>query len=172
MCLYQIISLGYRVPWTVIHYWEKRFDRKLIEYIVKHIGNILDDKVRYEYSVIDSTKFSLWNMDVIEFHILSRKNRDTLYPVSIGFGSDFKTHLRILVDGKGFLFADRWYEYEEFIREVYRHGYKPVIKPNIWRDIGGIRLEENMMNYIRSVVWEKDYSVHYQTGLETGLKQC
>ena len=125
--------LGYRVPWTVIHYWEKKFDRDVIEGLVKHVGGILDDEVGYEYSVIDSTKFSLWSRDTMEFHILARKNRYTLYPVSVGFGSDFKTHLRTLVDGKGFLFADRWYEYEEFIRSVYRHGYKPVIKPNIWR---------------------------------------
>ena len=136
-----IYFLGYRVPWTVIHYWEKRFDRRLIEYLVKHIGRILDDEVGYEYSVIDSTKFSLWSRDIIEFHILSRKSRYTLYPVSVGFGSDFKTHLRTLVDGKGFLFADRWYDYEEFIREVYRHGYKPVIKPNIWRVEGYWRVK-------------------------------
>ena len=58
----------------IIHYWEKRFDRRLIEHLVKHIGRILDDEIGYEYSIIDSKKFSLWNTDVIEFHILSRKS--------------------------------------------------------------------------------------------------
>ena len=85
----------------------KKFDGELIEYIVKHIGNILDDKVGYEYSVIDSTRLSLWSKDTIEFHILARKSRYTLYPVSVGFGSDFRTPIRTLVDGKGLLFADR-----------------------------------------------------------------
>ena len=53
-----IYFLGYRVSWTVIHYWKRRFDRDLIEYLVG-----------YKYSVIDSTKHSLWNMDIIEVRL-------------------------------------------------------------------------------------------------------
>ena len=85
-----IYFLGYRVPWTVIHYWERRFDRDLIEYLVE-----------YKYSVIDSTKFSLRNMNIIEVRLGENMMKD--YIGSVGevlfnalanwFGDRFKTTL-------------------------------------------------------------------------------
>ena len=41
--------LGYRVSWTVIHYWERRFDRDVIESLVKHIGRVLADSWYEEF---------------------------------------------------------------------------------------------------------------------------
>jgi len=46
---------GERVDHSVIHYWEKRVGKDLLKEIVVRIGRLLEEKLGYLFSVLDST---------------------------------------------------------------------------------------------------------------------
>jgi hypothetical protein len=118
-----------RVPKSTISYWEKRFDSSLIERIVKAIGSKVEELLGYLFSILDSTKFTSWNKSLIEFHLLVRKAKETVYPVAIAFGSSFLTPLRAIVSGEGELFADAWYDNNLILKRMFKQGYLPIVKP-------------------------------------------
>ena len=68
----------YRIPYTGIHYWEKRFDMDLIESLVKHIGNILDDEVGMNILllILQSSAYGIW---ISQSFIYLVGKVDTLY---------------------------------------------------------------------------------------------
>jgi hypothetical protein len=82
-CDYSRIVCKSRVDHAVIHYWEKKFDKKLIERIVKAIGSKLEQLIGYMFSVIDATEFTRWNKSNLEFHLFNRIANGTIYPISI-----------------------------------------------------------------------------------------
>jgi hypothetical protein len=71
-----------RVPKSTIAYWERRFDSRLIERIVRALGRKVEQLLGYIFSILDSTKFTSWNKTLIEFHLLVRKAEETVYPCS------------------------------------------------------------------------------------------
>jgi len=127
---YSMLVCNGRVDHSVIHYWEKKFDKALIENIVKAIGRRIENLLGYLFSVLDSTDFTLWNKSNIEFNLLSRISRGTVYPVSISFGNDADSIKEMLVEGKKQLYADSWYDQNKTFRAMIKHGYIPIIKPN------------------------------------------
>ena len=120
-----------RVDHSVIHYWEKKFDKSLVERIVKAIGSKLEKLLGYLFSVIDSTEFTLWNKSNIEFHLLNRI-AGTVYPVGIHFGkaSPSMAVSNCLTDGSKHLYADAWYDDNKSFRIMIRKGYQPIVKSN------------------------------------------
>ena len=74
--------------------------------------------------------FISWNKNLIEFHLLIRKSKETIYPVSITFGSNFLTPLRTIVNGKGELFANTFYDNNLILKQMFKAGYIPIVKPN------------------------------------------
>ena len=119
-----------RVPKSTINYWEHRFDPKLIERLVKALGVRIEKLLDYCFSILDSTKFTSWNKSLVEFHLLVRKARATIYPVALAFGSRFKDPLRALAKGRGYLLADAWYDNNLTLKQIFKLGYKPIVKPN------------------------------------------
>jgi hypothetical protein len=127
---YSKIICKERIDHSVIHYWEKKFDSNLIERLVKNLGNKIEKILDYAFSILDSTKFTSWNKNLIEFHLLIRKSKENIYPVSIAFGSEFLTPLRAIVNGKGELFIDSWYDNNLILKHIFKAGYLPIVKPN------------------------------------------
>jgi hypothetical protein len=62
--------------------------------------------------------------------LLVRKARETVYPVAIAFGSSFLTPLRAIVSGEGELFAYAWYDNNIILKQMFKQGYLPIVKPN------------------------------------------
>ena len=54
----------------------------------------------------------------------------TIYPISIAFKSDFLIPLRALVEGKGKLCADAFYDNNLISKHMFKAGYLQIIKPN------------------------------------------
>lgn len=127
-----------RIDHSVIHYWEKQIPLELMQEIVLLIGSELEDIAGYNYSVMDSTKFSTWKSSEREFHLFIRKHSDTVYPVSISFGSTSPSTAvnGILVDGGGHVFADKWYDDNKTFKVLIKAGYIPIIKPQRTRCSG------------------------------------
>ena len=138
---YSEIICKERVDHSVIHYWEKKLDKEFIETMIEEIGRKIEELVDYRFSVLDSTKFTSWNINLTEFHLLIRVNEETIYPSNILFGSETPERVskKILVSGRGELLADSWYDDRKAIREMFKQGYNPVVKPNKKRFRGRYR---------------------------------
>jgi len=119
-----------RVDHSVIHYWEKKFDKGVIENLVKRIGIKIENLLGYIFSVIDSTDFTRWNRSNISFHLMNRISKQTVYPVSISFGDDADSIKEMLMEGKKELYADSWYDQNKTFKALIENGYTPIIKPN------------------------------------------
>lgn len=121
-----------RVDHSVIHYWEKKFDKLLIERIVKAAGNKLEQLLGYIFSMIDATEFTLWNKSNIEFHLFNHIASNTLYPIGVFFGNTAPSVATAgcLNKGSGHLYGDAWYDDNKSFRIMIKHGYDPVVKAN------------------------------------------
>ena len=127
-----------RVDHSVIGYWEKKFSKTFIEKIIKHIGKILARFFCFLFTFFDSTKFTKWNKENVELHALVGIGNGFLCPISAFFGSVSPKVVasKILVEGKGKLLADSWYDDNEVFSQAFKKGYEPVIKPNVNRARG------------------------------------
>jgi hypothetical protein len=67
---------------------------------------------------------------LVEFHLLVRKAEETCYPVAVAFGSDFLTPLRAIVAGSKELLAGAWYDNNLILKQIFKAGYLPIVKPN------------------------------------------
>lgn len=122
-----------RVGHSVISYWENKPEISCcINQIINEAGYLLDEYLGYTFSVIDSTKFSSWYMDEIEFHVLNRINEETVYPASISFlrGSLAAPVKEVLQEGTGNLYADAGYDDNTSIGIMFEREYIPIVCPN------------------------------------------
>lgn len=124
-----------RVDHSVIHYWEKKFDKSILENIVKAIGSKIEELLGYLFSVIDSTRFTLWDKKEVEFHLLNRIADGTLYPISVFFGmvSPSNAIKGTIIEGSKDLYADAWYDDNEAMKVMFHQGYNTIVRPNTGR---------------------------------------
>lgn len=140
-----------RVDHSVVNYWERKFDKNFIVGIIHSIGLLLTTLLPYSFSFIDSTKFTSWVKNEIEFHVLMRIGNGFLYPVNVFFGtvSPKIAVKQTLIKGKGRLLGDPWYDDNKAFREMFHSGYKPIIKPNrnrfrgFWRKVARNKFQDD-----------------------------
>jgi hypothetical protein len=134
---YSELVCGERVDHSVIHYEEKVL-RKFVEEVIVLVGKKLDSSIGYEFSVMDSTKFSTWKKGTVEYHMLIRVAGRTVYPSSAFFGSinPPEATRATLVEGHGDLYADAWYDDNDALGMMFQYGYNPIVKPNEGRGRG------------------------------------
>lgn len=123
-----------RVDHSVIHYWEKKLKEVYVA-LVRRIGEVLCRLTRPKFKIIDSTKFVNWEQKEIEFHTLTAITEETVFPVSVFFGSvsPSKAVKGTILQGKGELMADRWYDDNKAMGIMFESGYIPIVKPNSGR---------------------------------------
>jgi len=125
-----------RVDHSVIHYWEKKIPKDIIEKIVRFVAEEVEHQLDYDFSIIDSTKFASWKKnDELEFHTLTRITKGTVYPSSVYFGSvrPSKAVNNVLVEGSGDLLCDAWYDDNDSLKIMFKRGYTPYVSPNTGR---------------------------------------
>ena len=121
---------GERVDHSVIHYWEKKLEELFIA-LVRKIGVLLSTHTKSVFRIIDSTKFATWKNKEIEFHTLTTITKDTVFPLSVYFGSvsPSKAVDNVLIPGKGDLMCDKWYDDNKAMSIMFERGYNPIVKP-------------------------------------------
>jgi len=125
-----------RVDHSVIHYWEKKLPKEVVEKVVRIVAEEIERQLGYNFSVIDSTKFASWKKnDELEFHTLTRITKGTVYPSSVYFGSvrPSKAVDNVLIEGSGDLLCDAWYDDNDSIGIMFNRGYVPYVSPNTGR---------------------------------------
>lgn len=124
-----------RVDHSVIHYWEKKLPKEVVEKIVRTIAKEVERSLGYDFSIIDSTKFASWKNDEVEFHTLTRITKDTVYPSNIYFGTvrPSKAVDNVLLEGSKDLLCDAWCDDNDSIKLMFRRGYTPYVSPNTGR---------------------------------------
>jgi len=129
---------GKRIDHSVIHYWEQNIPAEIIENAVRKAGKELEKILGYGFSVIDATSFANWHNENSSFHVLTRVHEGTVYPVSVTMDtySPIPNTKAVLIPGKGFLMADKWYDVNGVFRVVYKNGYIPLISPQRTRGRG------------------------------------
>ncbi len=77
--------------------------RELIEQIIILIGQELDNRLRYNFTVIDATEMTSWNKLGLSFHISVRVTEETVYPrgIHFGYGRHSVSVRGCLPDGRG-----------------------------------------------------------------------
>ena len=123
------LLLKVHIDHSVLHYWEKKLE-PIASKLVELAGKRIEELIGYDYSCVDSTKFVSWQMQCFELHVLARKASKTIYVAKLDIASVGPSKLSLLVEGKGKLFADRWYDSNKFIGQAFKLGYEPLIKPN------------------------------------------
>ena len=114
-----------------IHYWERRIHPEILEKSIRKVGRVLDEIIGYEFSVLDATSFTNRHKTINGFHLITRISRETVYPAGITndtFNPVPNTR-DVVVDGNGFILADRWYDVNDVYKIAYKNGYIPLISP-------------------------------------------
>ena len=125
-----------RVDHSVISYWENKKEMPMIiAQFISIAGAMLQKYLSSEFTFLDSTKFTGWNvkeMRLIEITVCNRICNQTVYPVGISF---LKEHvvdpvIEAVPNGTGKIKADAWYDEKKTIKALFDKGYIPIICPN------------------------------------------
>ena len=121
-----------RIDHSVIAYWENKEEmQKLISQFIVVAGALLQEKLSYDFTFVDSTKFTSWEIQEIEVTVCNRISQ-TVYPVGISFIRDKVSSAvdEAVPEGTGKLKADAWYDVNEVFKVLFGKGYIPIICPN------------------------------------------
>ena len=125
-----------RVDHSVLSYWENKEEMPMIiAQFISVAGAILQKYLSSEFTFLDSTKFTGWNvkeMKLIEVTVCNRICNKTVYPVGISFLRDTVVSpvLEAVPNGTGNALADAWYDEKKTIKTLFDKGYIPIICPN------------------------------------------
>jgi hypothetical protein len=121
---------GERIDHSVINYLERKEKvKQVVSSLLDRISEFIEEKLSYDNSALDSTKFALRDKKLVEIHVLTRKAKLSLYASSFSFGSSKLDACEALKNGNGYLLADRWYDNKYVVKEIAKHGYIPIVKP-------------------------------------------
>ena len=139
---------GERVDHSVIHYWEKKLN-EVFTALIRRIETPLITLLTPLFRMLDSTKFAIWKNKEIEFHSLTAVMKETVFSISIFFGSTSPTKATrgVLIPSPGELMADQLYDYNKAMGIMFESGYTPIIKPNSSRYHGYWRRKARKIFY-------------------------
>jgi hypothetical protein len=140
-----------RVDHSVIHYWEKNFDRRVIQRIIEKVGELLNRLIPPSFYVIDGTKFTSWRKRDVGTHCFTAISKETVYPRSVYLRNKFFPGQceETIVPGQGKLYEDCWYDNEKVLKVEFLRGYTPVLKPREEYQWGKYRKKARE-------IWEKE----------------
>ena len=134
-----------RVDHSVLSYWENKTEmQSIIAQFISIAGAMLQRYLSSEFTFVDSTKFTGWDVKeikLIEVTVCNRICKQTVYPIGISFLKDkVVSPVREAVPkGTGKIKADAWYDEIETIKYLFKIGYIPIICPNKGRYSGFYR---------------------------------
>ena len=150
--------IGERVDHSVIAYWENKPEVvRCLKIVISRAGRLLDKLCKPEFTFVDATKFTSWNINEVEIHVANRIAKGTLYPVGVSFLTN-TVHgpvAECLPPGEGKTYADAWYDANKALGVMFEKGYEPIVCPNKRRTDGYwrrkarklYRMPENRLGY-------------------------
>ena len=133
------LVIGERVDHSVIAYWENKPEiMRYMKIIISRAGRLLDKLCKPEFTFVDATKFTSWNIKEVKVHVANRIAQGTLYPI----GTSFHTKTirdavnECLPPGYRVVYADAEYDDNKSLGIMFKKGYVPVVCPNKRRSKG------------------------------------
>jgi hypothetical protein len=119
--------LGVRIPKSTLHYWEVRHGDVVGE-VLKALLRLLSF-MDYDYSVIDSTKFTDWLKALHELFIDVRvRGGETLFPVHAQLTGSEVEFARGIPEGVGIMLGDGAFDAKPILNTIASKGYIPIVK--------------------------------------------
>jgi hypothetical protein len=119
--------LGVRIPKSTLHYWEVRHGDVVVE-VLKALFRLLT-QMDYDYSVIDSTKFTDWLKNLHELFIDVRvRGGETLFPVHAQLTSSEVEFVEGIPEGRGIMLGDGAFNAKPILNTIASKGYIPMVK--------------------------------------------
>jgi hypothetical protein len=119
--------LGVRIPKSTLHYWEVRHGDMVGE--VLNVLLRLLSTIDYDYSVVDSTKFTDWLKSLHELFIDVRVwSGYTLFPVHAKLTSSEVEFVKGMPEGEGVMLGDGAFNAKPVLNTIASRGYIPIVK--------------------------------------------
>ena len=136
-----------RVDHSVLSYWENKEEMSnIIAQFIRIAGAMLQRHLSSEFTFVDSTKFTGWDvkeMELIEVTVCNKVAKQTVYPVGISFlrNNVVSPVNEAVPKGTGNALADAWYDERKTIQLLFEKGYTPIVCPNKTRYRGYYRIK-------------------------------
>jgi len=119
--------LGVRIPKSTLHYWEVKHGDVVVE-VLKTLFRLLT-YMDYDYSVIDSTKFTDWLNSLHELFIDVRvRSGETLFLVHAQLTSSEVEFVKGIPEGGGIMLGDGAFDAKPVLNTIASRGYIPMVK--------------------------------------------
>jgi hypothetical protein len=119
--------LGVRIPKSTLHYWEVKHGDVVVE-VLKALLKLLT-QMDYDYSVVDSTKFTDWLNSLHELFIDVRvRGGETLFPVHAQLTSSKVEFVKGIPEGGGIMLGDGAFNAKPILNTIASNGYIPMVK--------------------------------------------
>jgi hypothetical protein len=119
--------LGVRIPKSTLHYWEVKHGDVVVE-VLKTLSRLLS-LMDYDYSVIDSTKFTDWLKNLHELFIdVGVRGGETLFPVHAQLTSSEVEFIKGIPEGGGVILGDGAFNAKPVLNTIALRGYIPIVK--------------------------------------------
>ncbi len=123
-----IMILGERIPKSTLSYWEVNHNR-LVKDVLEALLGILR-LVSYDYTVLDSTKFTDWRKETYEaFTCMRVRLGEAIFPIHTDITTSEVEFTKGLPPGSGFAFADGAFDAKPVLNHLAHKGYIPMVKP-------------------------------------------
>jgi hypothetical protein len=117
-----LIYLGVRIPKSTLHYWEVRHG-DIVGEVLKIIFKLLN-LIEYDYSVVDSTKFTDWLGRLHELFLDVRvRSGSTIFPVHAELTDSEVEFVRGIPEGIGFMIGDGAFDAKPILNTITSKGY-------------------------------------------------
>jgi hypothetical protein len=115
-----------RIPRSTLSYWENHHG-----FLIKHVLEVLFGilcLLSYDYTVLDSTKFTDWHKKAHEAFLCVRVG-EALLPVHVGLTTSEVGFSEGVPSGSGFALADGAFDAKPVLNDLASKGYIPMVKP-------------------------------------------
>jgi hypothetical protein len=117
--------LGVRIPKSTLHFWEVRHGDVVVE-VLKILLRLLS-YMDYDYSVVDSTKFTDWLKSLHELFIDVRaRSSEALLPVHAQLTRSEVEFVKAIPEGGGVMLGDGAFDAKPVLNTITSRGYIPT----------------------------------------------
>ncbi|MEM3061760.1 MAG: hypothetical protein QW265_05080, partial [Candidatus Bathyarchaeia archaeon] len=117
-----------RIPRSTLSYWELNYGFLVSRLLGIMLGLLC--LISYDYTVLDSTKFTDWYKTTHETFICTRvKLGEALFPVYASLTDSEVEFFRGVPVGFGSIFADAAFDAKQALNSLVSKGYVPIVKP-------------------------------------------
>lgn len=140
------MHLNERIPKSTLSYWEINHG-SIVMVVLTALFGVLR-LLSYDYTVLDSTRFTDWRKDCHETFLSVRvRLSETLFPIHADTATSEAEFTEDIPPGSGFAFADGAFDAKPVLNSLAFKGYIPLVKPGKLSPGGyGSRMRDRFFN--------------------------